>query len=119
MNDVRLMRLVVIVGVGSGLVGAAYVAAMKGVTQLLGPEHWGDWPHLAILVGSGIAIAVLIRVLGNPGDVELLVDNIHVAGGGSDLRDLPSLIPVSLLGIGAGSAIGPEAPLVQTTGSIG
>jgi H+/Cl- antiporter ClcA len=29
------------------------------------------------------------------------------------------LIPVSILGIAAGSAIGPEAPLVQTTGTIG
>jgi H+/Cl- antiporter ClcA len=67
----------------------------------------------------GVAIALITLVLGNPGDVELLVNNIHVSGGRSDIRDLRSLIPVSLLGIAAGSAVGPEAPLVQTTGSIG
>jgi H+/Cl- antiporter ClcA len=58
-------------------------------------------------------------VLGNPGDVELLVNNIHVLGGPQDVRDLRSLIPVSLLCIAAGGAMGPEAPLVQTTGSLG
>ena len=42
-----------------------------------------------------------------------------MSGGPADLRELRSLIPISLLGIGAGSAIGPEAPLVQTTGSLG
>jgi len=71
-----------------------------------------------ILALAGGGIALLTKLLGNPGDVELLVNNIHV-GGRSDLRELRSLIPVSLLGIAAGSAIGPEAPLVQTTGEIG
>jgi len=119
MNDTRLMRLVVVVGVASGLVGAAYVGVLKLATRVLGPEHWGVGSHLLILGAVGAAIGVLTLVLGNPGDVELLVDNIHVSGGRSDIRDLRSLIPVSLLGIGAGSAIGPEAPLVQTTGSVG
>ena len=113
------MRLVVIVGVASGLAGAAYVGALKLTTRVLGPDHWGHTAHLVVLVAVGVAIAGLTRLLGNPGDVELLVDNIHVAGGSSDVRELRSLVPISLLGIGAGSAIGPEAPLVQTTGSIG
>jgi H+/Cl- antiporter ClcA len=51
--------------------------------------------------------------------VELLVDNIHVMGGTDDMRSLRSLVPVSLLCVGAGGALGPEAPLVQTTGSLG
>src|SRR3546814_18886319 len=33
--------------------------------------------------------------------------------------DLRSLLPASLLGIAAGSALGPEAPLVQTGGVLG
>jgi H+/Cl- antiporter ClcA len=70
-------------------------------------------------VGVGVAVGVLTRLLGNPGDVELLVNNIHVLGGPEDVRDLRSLIPVSLLCIAAGGAMGPEAPLVQTTGSLG
>jgi H+/Cl- antiporter ClcA len=115
----RFWQLVVLVGVGSGLIGAAYVGVLRLTASLLGPDGFGDLTHLVVLVVVGLTIGALIRVLGNPGDVELLVDNIHVSGGKEDVRDLRSLIPVSLLGIGAGSAIGPEAPLVQTTGSLG
>ena len=114
-----LLVLVVLVGVASGLVAAGFVAALRALSEVLGPEHWSDTSHLFVLGGVGVTIALLTLLLGNPGDVELLVDNIHVSGGRSDIRDLRSLIPVSLLGIAAGSAIGPEAPLVQTTGSIG
>ncbi|HWD73270.1 MAG TPA: chloride channel protein [Actinomycetota bacterium] len=114
----RFWLLVLAVGVAGGLAGAAYVTVMKAATSLLGPHAWSRPTHLLILALAGGGIALLTKVLGNPGDVELLVNNIHV-GGRSDLRELRSLIPVSLLGIAAGSAIGPEAPLVQTTGEIG
>jgi H+/Cl- antiporter ClcA len=114
----RFWLLVLAVGVSGGLAGAAYVTVMKAGTLLLGPNAWSRPAHLVILVLAGGGIAVLTKVLGNPGDVELLVNNIHI-GGQSDLRELRSLIPVSLLGIAAGSAIGPEAPLVQTTGEMG
>jgi H+/Cl- antiporter ClcA len=114
-----MLVLVALVGVASGLVSAGFVAALRALTDVLGPENWSDTTHLFVLGGVGAAIALTTLLLGNPGDVELLVDNIHVSGGRSDIRDLRSLIPVSLLGIAAGSPIGPEAPLVQTTGSIG
>ena len=115
----RLFVLVMIVGVVGGLVGAAYVEALKGLMRLLWPTHYDVWPHLAVLCAVGLAVGVLTRVLGNPGDVELLVNNIHVLGGAEDIRDLKSLIPVSLLCISSGGGMGPEAPLVQTTGSLG
>src|SRR5882672_499773 len=114
----RFWLLVGAVGVAGGLAGAAYVSVLKAATSLLGPEAWTRPAHLLILVAAGGGIALLTKLLGNPGDVELLVNNIHV-GGQADLRERRSLIPVSLLGIAAGSAIGPEAPLVQTTGEIG
>jgi H+/Cl- antiporter ClcA len=117
-EPLRFWLLVLAVGVAGGLAGAAYVTVMKAATLLLGPDAWSRPTHLLILALAGGGIALLTKVLGNPGDVELLVNNIHV-GGRSDLRELRSLIPVSLLGIAAGSAIGPEAPLVQTTGEIG
>src|SRR5699024_3623176 len=39
--------------------------------------------------------------------------------GERDLRRLPPLIPISLLCIASGGGLGPEAPLVQTTGTAG
>jgi H+/Cl- antiporter ClcA len=113
----RFWQLVVIVGFASGLIGAAYIAVMNQLIDVLGPGNWSRATHLGVLALVGAVIGLLTLVLGSPGETELLVDNIHVTGGPQDLRDLRSLIPVSLLGIGAGSAIGPEAPLVQTTGS--
>ena len=115
----NLLALVVVVGLASGLAGAAFVGTLRGLTELIGPSNWNRWAELGVLAATGLVIAVLTRLLGNPGDVELLVDNIHVCGGRDDIRDLRSLVPVSIVWIAAGSAIGPEAPLVQTTGSIG
>lgn len=115
----RFWLAVSAVGLVGGAVGAAYVEVMRTLGNLLGPTHWARPAHLLLLGAVGAAIGLLTLVLGNPGDVELLVDNIHVQGGPRDLRQLPSLIPISLLGIAAGSAIGPEAPLTQTTGSLG
>jgi H+/Cl- antiporter ClcA len=114
----RLLAQALAVGVVGGLVGAAFVAAIHLVQRALWPDHWATLPHLFILIGVGAAVALLTRVIGHPGDVELLVDNIHVLGGPSDARDLRSLIPVSLLCIAAGGAMGPEAPMVQTTGAV-
>src|SRR5437899_12067110 len=97
MNDARLMRLVVVVGVASGLVGAAYVGVLAIITRVLGPEHFGDGAHLVVLGLVGGAIGILTLVLGNPGAVALLVDNIHGSGGQSALTQLRTPIPVSLL----------------------
>ena len=108
----------VAVGLVGGVVGAAYLVALQVVADLLGPSRWGAGAHLGILVAVGVAIALLVRWLGTPGDVELLVDDIHVDGGRGDVRSLRSLIPVSLLCVGAGGPLGPEAPLVTTTGTL-
>lgn len=108
-----------VVGLAGGLAGAAFVGTLNLLQRLLWPTHWATPAHLFVLVAVGGAVGLLTRLLGNPGDVELLVDNIHVLGGNEDLRDLKSLLPVSLLCISAGGAMGPEAPLVQTTGSLG
>ncbi|HEV2310457.1 MAG TPA: chloride channel protein [Acidimicrobiia bacterium] len=117
-SGARWWCLVTAVGVVSGLAGAGYVEAMRGLSHLLGPSQFAKPVDLAVLTGVGAVIGLLTLVLGSPGDVELLVDNIHVSGAKSDITDLRSLIPVSLIGIAAGSPAGPEAPLVQTTGSI-
>lgn len=102
-----------------GLLGAAYVGLLHALTSVLGPEHHSSWVQLAILVAVGAAVALITRFAGETGNVELLVDNIHVEGGAQGIRGLRSLIPSSLLCVAAGSAMGPEAPLVQTTGTAG
>ncbi|MDP9073615.1 MAG: chloride channel protein [Actinomycetota bacterium] len=114
-----LLGLVMAVGVVGGMTGAAFLGLLHLLQAGLWPTHWQSGPHFLILVGVGMAVALLTRYLGNPGDVELMVDNIHLLGDPSDIHDLRSLVPVSLLCIASGGAMGPEAPMVQLTGSLG
>jgi H+/Cl- antiporter ClcA len=115
----RLYGVVLVAGVLGGGIGAAYIGMLHLLQRGLWPTHSGLVAHGLLLIGVGVLVSILTRVLGNPGDVELLVDNIHVTGGAEDLRRLPSLIPISLLCVATGSGLGPEAPLVQTTGTVG
>ena len=115
----QLLGPVLVVGGLGGAAGAAYLAVLRLLQLLLWPQHHTPVVSLVLLVVVGLGIGLLTRWLGNPGDVELLVDNIHVIGRPESPRSLRSLIPVSLLGIAVGGAAGPEAPLVQTTGTLG
>ncbi len=114
----RVVGLVLVVGVLCGLVGALYLLALHVLQHLLWPTEWSGAVGFAILGGVGLASALIVRFVGTSGDVELMVDNIHVSGSATGVRTLRSLIPSSLLCIAAGGAMGPEAPLVQTTGTL-
>lgn len=127
-----MVGLILAVGLGSGVIGAAYMGALKAVTKVLGPGNWSDTSHVIVLVTVGVVITTLVKVLGRPADVELLVGNIHVPGmtydgevgedgepdGKNEGGRLRSLVPVSLLSVGTGGTLGPEAPLVTTTGTL-
>jgi len=115
----RIFWLIIAVGFLGGLTGAGYLKIMWMLQTKLGPAAWGPWPHVILMGATGLLIGLLTLYLGDPGNVELLVNNIHLLGGNEDIRQLRSLIPTSLISIAAGGAVGPEAPLVQTTGSIG
>jgi H+/Cl- antiporter ClcA len=115
----RILGPIVLVGVLGGLAGAAYLVVLRGLQSVLWPTHHEPLVSLGLLIAVGLVIGVVTRRLGSPGDVELLVNNIHVIGRPEEPRSLRSLIPVSLLGIAVGGAAGPEAPLVQTTGTLG
>ena len=90
----RFALLVVAVGLGGGALGAAYLTVLEAVADVLGPDRWSGAAHLVVLVAVGGAVTLLVRLLGTPGDVELLVDNIHVEGGPDDVRSLRSLVPI-------------------------
>src|SRR4051794_2654402 len=114
----RVAILVLVVGVVCGLVGAAYLLALHLLQHVLWPTEWSGAVGFAVLGGVGIAVALIGRFVGTPGDVELMVDNIHVSGTATGVRMLRSLVPISWLCIASGGGMGPEAPLVQTTGTL-
>jgi H+/Cl- antiporter ClcA len=114
----RVVGLVLVVGVACGIVGALYLLALHLLQHVLWPTEWEGAVGFAILGGVGLAVALIVRFAGTSGDVELMVDNIHVSGTATGVRMLRSLIPSSLLCISSGGGMGPEAPLVQTTGTL-
>jgi H+/Cl- antiporter ClcA len=97
---------------------ALYLLAFHSLQHALWPDHVSAAMEFVVLGTTGITVVVFGRLLGNPGDVELLVDNIHISGTAPGVRTLRSLIPMSLLTISAGGAAGPEAPLVTTCGTL-
>lgn len=108
-----------VVGVLAGLLGATYLAVLHVL------QHW-FWPdantvvvQTALLVGTGVVLGIVAITLGPGGNVELLVDNIHVLGRATHDKGDRALLPLSLLCVSVGGALGPEAPLVQTCGQLG
>lgn len=62
---------------------------------------------------------LIIHFIGNPGEIHLIVNNIRFNKGKLDPKQNPSMILSSLFCVAAGGSLGPEAPLVQVTGSTG
>ena len=118
-GDLRRHAPLLVVGVAAGVIGALYLATLHFLQHWLWPDGNTVVVQTGLLLATGVVIALVTRWLGPGGDVELLVDNIHVLGGASTDRGDRALIPLSLLGISVGSTLGPEAPLVQTCGTMG
>ena len=114
----RVIGVALLVGVGGGAVGSAYLLGIHLLQHVLDPVHWSSTATFVVLGLTGLAVFVIARLLGSPGDVELLVDNIHVSGAPSNVRSLRSRVPMSRLTISAGGAAGPQAPLVTTCGTL-
>lgn len=119
-NPLTLSRWVlcwVLVGMACGLFAGLYWNILELLTHEL---RQIQGPHLVIMMPiAGLLIGLVIHFLGNPGEIALIVDNIHFRGGRLDARKNPSMLLSSLISISAGGSAGPEAPLVQVTGSFG
>ncbi|TGK55234.1 chloride channel protein [Leptospira wolffii] len=113
----RWSILYVLLGIFAGLFSALFWKCLEFLTRLLS----GFEGHYVILIMTfaGLLIGLLIHVLGEPGEISLVIDNIRFRGGKLDPKNNPSMALSSLLSISAGGSAGPEAPLVQVTGSIG
>ena len=105
------------VGIVCGLFAGLYWNILQLMTHAL--EQFEGTSLLVVMPLAGLVIGLVIYYLGNPGEIAVIVDNIHFRGGRLDARKNPSMLLASLVSISAGGSAGPEAPLVQVTGSFG
>lgn len=113
----RSVLLWALLGVVCGLFAATYWVILSYLVQEF--EHFSGLSLLIVMPLAGFLIGWVIHGLGNPGEIGLIIDNIHLNGGRLPMRENPSMIVSSLLSIASGGSAGPEAPMVQVTGSMG
>ncbi|OBX25640.1 H+/Cl- antiporter ClcA [Gelidibacter algens] len=113
----RKFILWALLGLFGGIIASVYWIVLEFLThQLSFFEGWLVIPTMAI---CGLLAGLVIHFIGDPGEIHLIVNNIRFNKGRLDPKNNPSMVLSSLLCIASGGSLGPEAPLVQVTGSTG
>lgn len=113
----RMFLLWAILGLIGGIISGTYWVILMLLTDFLGT--WQGWFVIPVMAISGLLAGLIIHFIGDPGEMELIVNNIRFNKGRLDPKNNPSMILSSLLCIASGGSLGPEGPLVQVTGSTG
>ena len=107
----RVIGVALLVGVGGGAVGSAYLLGIHLLQHVLDPVHWSSTATFVVLGLTGLAVFVIARLLGSPGDVELLVDNIHVSGAPSNGNSSCSEPPLSTFDTANPTRVNPRSAI--------
>jgi len=106
-----------ILGLIGGTIAGIYWIALEAVTHWLGVFQ--GWQVVPLMAVAGLLAGLVIHFIGDPGEIHLIVNNIRFNKGKLNPKNNPSMILSSLLCVASGGSLGPEAPLVQVTGSTG
>ncbi|CAA7390194.1 chloride channel protein [Chryseobacterium fistulae] len=113
----RIFFMWAITGLVGGIIAGLYWIILEYFTEFLAGFHgWMVIPTMAI---CGLLAGLVIHWIGDPGEIHLIVNNIRFNKGKLDPKNNPSMILSSLFCVASGGSLGPEAPLVQVTGSTG
>lgn len=113
----RSFLLWTLLGLLGGLIAGLYWIALESLTFAL--SYFQGWLVIPTMALCGLLAGIVIHVIGDPGEIHLIVNNIRFNKGKLDPKHNPSMILSSLLCVASGGSLGPEAPLVQITGSTG
>ncbi|HET8887168.1 MAG TPA: chloride channel protein [Salinimicrobium sp.] len=113
----RMFLLWAILGLIGGLIAGLYWIALDFLTHQI--AFFTGWLVIPTMAIAGLLAGLVIYFIGDPGEMQLIVNNIRFNKGKLDPKNNPSMILSSLLCVGAGGSLGPESPLVQVTGSTG
>ena len=113
----RAFFLWAFVGLVGGIIAGTYWIVLEFMTESL-HAITGFWV-IPLMTLAGLLAGLVIHFIGDPGEIQLIVNNIRFKGGKLEPKNNLSMILSSLLCISSGGSLGPEAPLVQVTGSTG
>lgn len=113
----RIFLLWALLGLIGGLIAGIYWITLEFLTSSL--ATFQGWLVVPVMAGCGLLAGLVIHFFGDPGEIHLIVNNIRFNKGKLDPKQNPSMIVSSLLCVASGGSLGPEAPLVQVTGSTG
>ncbi len=109
----------VILGLICGVVTGLYWTLIAYLMEFTHEYFNHGWAIVALMGTGGLIIGLIIHFWGDPGELDIVVNNVRFNGGKLDTRNNIPMVITSALGIGIGSNAGPEAPMVQVNGSIG
>ncbi|EGV43492.1 chloride channel protein [Bizionia argentinensis JUB59] len=113
----RKFILWAVLGLFGGLIASVYWIILEFFTHQL--AFFDDWLVIPTMAICGLLAGLVIHFIGDPGEIHLIVNNIRFNKGKLDPKNNPSMVLSSLFCIASGGSLGPEAPLVQVTGSTG
>lgn len=113
----RIFLLWAVLGLLGGFIAGIYWIVLEFLTEKL--AFFQDWFVILVMALAGLLAGLVIYFFGDPGEIHLIVNNIRFNKGKLDPKNNPSMILSSLVCVASGGSLGPEAPLVQVTGSTG
>lgn len=113
----RTFLLWAILGLLGGLIAGIYWVILEFLTHKI--AYFDSWQVIPTMGICGLLAGLVIHFVGDPGEINLIVNNIRFNNGKLDPKNNPSMILSSLICVSSGGSLGPESPLVQITGSIG
>jgi len=113
----RTFLLWALLGIIGGIIAGVYWIILEFLTHEL--SFFNNWQVIPLMACCGFLAGLVIHFIGDPGEIHLIVNNIRFNKGKLNSKNNPSMILSSLLCVASGGSLGPEAPLVQITGSTG
>jgi H+/Cl- antiporter ClcA len=113
----RTFLLWAFLGLIGGIIAGVYWIVLEFLTHQM--AVFTGWQVIPVMAICGLLAGLIIHFIGDPGEIHLIVNNIRFNKGKLDPKNNPSMILSSLLCVASGGSLGPEAPLVQVTGSTG
>lgn len=106
-----------LLGLIGGSIAGVYWITLESLMHFV--EGIEGWMVIPLMTFAGLIAGLIIHWIGDPGEIHLIVNNIRFNKGKLNPKNNPSMILSSLVCVAAGGSLGPEAPLVQVTGSTG